>query len=101
MNIKKGDKVIVITGKEKGKEAQVLRALPKKGLVLLEGLNMKKKTQRSKRKGGKGQIVSKPHPLQSSNVMLIDPKTKKRTRTGVELKDGKKIRIAKKSGATI
>jgi large subunit ribosomal protein L24 len=101
MKVKKGDNVIVITGKDKGKQATVLRAFPASNKVILEGLNLKKKAQKSKKKGGKGQIVEKAMPMNASNVMLIDPKTKKRTRAGFEIKDGKKVRIARKSKVTI
>lgn len=101
MNIRKGDNVLVITGKDKGKESKVLRALPRENKVVVDGVNIKKKTERSKKKGGKGQIIEKALPISASNVMLLDPKSKKRTRIGSEVKNGKKVRIAKKSGVQI
>lgn len=101
MNIKKGDSVLVITGKDKGKESKVLRVLPQENRLVIDGVNIKKKTQRSKKSGGKGQIIEKAFPMHASNVMLLDPKSKKRTRVGSEIKGDKKIRIAKKSGAQI
>jgi len=97
MKIKKGDNVLVITGKDKGKESKVVRVLPRENKIVVDGINLKKKTERSKKKKGKGQIIEKALPIHVSNVMLLDPKTKKRTRIGSTLKDGKKIRIAKKS----
>src|SRR5687767_9423151 len=101
MKIRKGDNVLIITGKDKGKESKVVRVLPRENKVVVEGLNMKKKTERSKKKGGKGQIIEKAVPMHASNVMLLDPKSKKRTRLGSEMKGDKKVRIAKKSGAAI
>lgn len=101
MNIRKGDNVIVISGKDKGKEAKVVKVFPKELKLVLEGVNIKKKAQKARKSGQKGQIIEIAHPVNASNVMLIDPKSKKKTRVGYEVKDGKKIRIAKKSGAAI
>jgi large subunit ribosomal protein L24 len=101
MKIRKNDTVIVITGKDKGKEAKVVRALPKEGKVIVDGVNVKKKSQKARKSGAKGQIIDKPMPIDVSNVMLLDPKSKKRTRTGFDIKDGKKTRIARKSGSAI
>ncbi len=71
MNIKKGDKVKVMTGKDAGKTSTVLRAFPKKELVLLEGLNIKKRHQRARSSKEPGQIVERPHPVHVSNVQKI------------------------------
>jgi large subunit ribosomal protein L24 len=101
MKIRKGDKILVITGKDKGRESTVVRVLPKESKVVIDGVNIKKKTERSKKKAGKGQIIDKALPIHISNVMLIDPKSKKRTRAGFEIKAGKKTRIARKSGSAI
>jgi len=103
MKIKKGDNVVVTAGKDRGKTGKVVRALPKKEMVVVEGVNMKKKHQRASMKNPKGQIIDKTMPVHVSNVMLVDPKGGKRTRVGYqESADGKgKVRVAKKSGATL
>lgn len=80
MKIKKGDTIIVITGKDAGKTAKVTRAFPKLNKVLVEGVNVKKKHERARQKDKKGTIVSIEHPIHVSNVMHIDPKTGKGTR---------------------
>src|SRR4051812_25538183 len=72
MKIKSGDMIVVITGKDKGKTGKVLRAFPRDMKVLVEGINMKKKHQRSNKQDGKGQIIDKPHPLDVSNVRKSD-----------------------------
>ncbi len=100
MNIKKGDKVIVTTGKDKGKSGVVERAYPAMDKVLIGGINIKKVHQRPRRSGEKGQIVEKSAPVHVSNVMLVDGNGK-RTRVGKKVIDGKKVRIAKKSGNAI
>ncbi len=79
MKIKKGDKVIVITGKNKGTVGVVARAFPAEGRVIVEGVNIRKKHEKARRTG-KGQIVEKPMPIDASNVMLVDTKTGKGTR---------------------
>lgn len=101
MKIKKDDKVIVITGKDKGKTGKVLKAFPAENKVIVDGINMKKKTQKPTKSGQKGQIIEKVFPIEVSNVMLIDPKTNKRTRIGKKLVGDKYVRIAKKSGTTL
>jgi len=101
MKIKVGDSVIVIAGKDRNKIGKVLRVVKKSGRVVVEGINkvvrhMKKTKQRA------GQKVTFEAPLHASNVMLLDPKTKKATRVGYKIsKDGKKERIAKKSQTII
>ena len=101
MKIKTGDNVVVIAGKDRNKTGKVMRVLEKSGRVVVEGLNtvtrhVKKTAQK------KGQKVSFEAPLSASNVMLIDPKTKKATRIGYRVsKDGKKERIAKNSNTVI
>ncbi len=72
MNIKKGDKVIVITGKDKGKKAQVIKAFPKMDKVLVEGINLLKKHQRARKQGEKGKVVEVAHPIHVSNVKKAD-----------------------------
>jgi large subunit ribosomal protein L24 len=77
MHVKKGDNVIVITGKDKGKSGTVERAFPKKGLILVSGVNVVKRHQRSRTQDGKGQIVDKPMPIDASNVKLGSAPAKK------------------------
>ncbi|MCG7418974.1 50S ribosomal protein L24 [Macrococcus epidermidis] len=101
MHIKKGDKVIVITGKDKGKTGTVIEALPKKDRVVVEGVNIAKKHQKPTQMNPEGGIVEFEAAIHVSNVMLIDPKTNKPTRVGTKIEDGKKVRVAKKSGEII
>jgi large subunit ribosomal protein L24 len=98
MNIKKGDNVIIVSGKDRGKTGKVTRAIPKDGKIVVEGLNMFKRRQRPKSEGQKGQMVEVAMPIQISNVMLVCPKTGKRTRIGSKEKGGKFVRVSKKSG---
>lgn len=97
MAIKKGDKVRVIAGSDRGSEGTVEKVLVKEGKVLVGGINMKKKHMRA-RAGMPGQILEIATPLDVSNVQLIDPKTKKPTRVSYKVMNGKKVRIAQKSG---
>lgn len=101
MHIKKGDKVIVITGKDKGKTGTVIEAFPKKDRVVVEGVNIVKKHQKPTQMNPEGGIVEFEAAIHVSNVMLIDPKTNKPTRVGTKIEDGKKVRVAKKSGEII
>ena len=101
MKIKKGDKVIVISGKDKGKSGKVLRALPKLERVIVEGVNIAKRHQKGKRRGEAGQIIDKTMPVHISNVALTDPKSGKPTRIGIKKDGGTRVRIAKKSGTVI
>lgn len=98
MHVKKGDKVQVMTGKDKGKQGVVLTAMPKKDRVIVEGVNMIKKHSKPSQLNPQGGIVEKEAPIHVSNVMLIDPKTGNPTRVGFTVVDGKKVRIAKKIG---
>lgn len=102
MHVKKGDSVIVITGKDKGKKGRVLAAYPKKDRVLVEGINLIKKHSRPSQANPQGGIVTQEAPIHVSNVSLIDPKSGKPTRIGYKVLDnGKKVRVAKKSGEVI
>ncbi len=101
MYIKKGDKVVVISGHDKGKEGIVQRAFPKLEKVIVEGVNVKKKHRKPTQQVPEGSIVEIYAPIHVSNVALIDPKTKKPTRVGFEVVKGKKVRVAKKSGEVI
>ncbi|MBI5628829.1 MAG: 50S ribosomal protein L24 [Candidatus Rokubacteria bacterium] len=101
-HVRKGDMVVVVAGKERGKRGKVLRVLPAEGRVLVERLNMMKKHQRPTQRLRQGGIIEREAPLHLSNVMLVDPRTDTPTRVGVRLlTDGKKARIAKKSGEII
>ena len=101
MNIKKGDNIIVIAGKDRGKKGHVLRVFPKKCMIVVEGVNMRKRHKKAKKTREKGQIIEMAVPLHVSNVALLDPKTGKPTRIGAKLVNGKKVRVAKKSGTPI
>ena len=101
MKIKKGDNVIVLAGKNKGKKAKVLRALPKENKVIVEGVNVVKKHQKSSKSGKKGETVEKTLPIHVSNVALLDPKSGKATRVTYKKEGDKKIRVAQKSGQKI
>lgn len=102
MHVKKGDTVIVIAGKDKGKKGRVLAAYPKKERVLVEGINLVKKHTRPSQANPQGGIVTQEAPIHVSNVSLIDPKSGKPTRIGYKvLENGKKVRVAKKSGEII
>ena len=98
--LKTGDKVVVVAGSNKGKEGKIAKILDSK--VIVEGVNMVKKHLKPKNNNGTGEIVEVEAPIHASNVMLVDPKTKKPTKVRVE-KDskGKKIRISKKSNEKI
>ena len=100
MKLKTGDKVVVISGANKGKEGKITKVLDDK--VIVEGVNVCKKHLKPKNNNGTGEIVEIEAPIHVSNVMLVDPKTKKPTKVRVE-KDskGKKIRISKKSNEKI
>lgn len=101
MKIKKDDKVIVISGKDKGKLGSVVKALPKENKVIVSGLNVRKVHMKARRGGEKGQVIEKNMPIHISNVSLIDPKTNKPTRVGKKMVDGKKVRVTRKSGSNI
>ena len=101
MKIKKGDTVLVITGKYKGRKGKVIQAHPKMRKVTVEGINLVKKHQRPRREGEKGQIVEIPKPIDVSNVKLICPKCGKATRVGYRIIEGIKYRICKKCNQEI
>ncbi len=101
MHVKKGDKVMVISGKDKGKQGTILEAYPKKDRVLVEGINLVKKHAKPSQDNPQGGILNQEAPVHVSNVMPIDPKTGEPTRVGYEVKDGKKVRVAKKSGQSL
>lgn len=99
--IRKGDKIIVLTGRDKGKTGEVVRVNPKAGNALVQGLNMVKRHQRQSQTQEAG-IISKEAPIDLSNLAIADPKDGKPTRVGFSVTaEGKKIRIAKRSGESI
>jgi large subunit ribosomal protein L24 len=101
MHVKKGDKVMVISGKDKGKQGVVLASYPKKDRVLVEGVNVVKKHSKPSQVNPQGGILSQEAPIHVSNVMPLDPKSGEPTRVGYKVVDGKKVRVAKKSGETL
>ncbi|MBI4118107.1 MAG: 50S ribosomal protein L24 [Parcubacteria group bacterium] len=101
MRLKKGDNVIVISGKDRGKTGKITHAFPIDERVIVEGVNIRKKHRRSKQSRQKGQIVEFASPIHASNVMFVDPKTGKRTRLGAKVEGGKKVRVAKKSNTAV
>ena len=101
MNLKKGDKVIVIAGRDKGKSGVIQKVIPELNRVVVEGVNVRKKHQKPTQANPEGSIVEIYVPIDASNVMLEDPKTKKPTRIGHKEVKGKKVRFAKKSGTVL
>ncbi len=102
LRIKKNDKVMVMTGKDKGKTGRVLHVFPEQEKVLVEKINLAKKSRRKTQQDQQGGFVEIEVPIHISNVMLVDKKTNQPTRFGVKvLKDGTKVRVSKKSGEVI
>lgn len=101
MHVKKGDKVMVISGKDKGKTGVILASFPKKNRVLVEGVNIVKKHSKPSQMNPQGGIINQEAPIHVSNVMPIDPKTGEPTRVGVKVENGNKVRYAKKSGEVL
>jgi large subunit ribosomal protein L24 len=105
--VKTGDEVIVVGGKDRGKRGKVLRVEPKSDRVYVEGLNIVKRHQRPRQVAGAqraeqvGGVIEKEGPIHLSNVMLIDPKDGNPTRIGIEIENGKRYRVAKRSGTRI
>jgi large subunit ribosomal protein L24 len=95
MHVKKGDKVMVISGKDKGKSGVILASFPKNSRVLVEGVNIVKKHSKPSQMNPQGGIFSQEAPIHVSNVMPIDPKTGEPTRVGMKVVDGKRVRVAK------
>ena len=101
LKIKKGDRVIVITGKDKGKTGKVTKVLVQENKVIVSGINVAKRHTKPSQESAGG-IISKEMPIQISNVAYVDPKTNKPTRLGIKIdKDGRKVRVAKKSGEVV
>jgi large subunit ribosomal protein L24 len=101
MKIKKGDNVLIIKGKDRGKQGKILDVFPREGKLVVEGANLRKKHAKPKRSGEKGQTVQIPAKLPVSNVKLICPKCGKPTRVGHKLIENKKYRICIKCGVEI
>ena len=101
MHVKKGDQILVLSGKDKGRKGKVMESFPTEGKVLVEGINIVKKHTKSKQRV-QGGVQEQPAPIQSSNLMVICPACKAPTRVGQkELKDGSKVRACKKCDENI
>lgn len=101
INIKKGDNVLVLTGKEKGKSGKVIETNPKDGLVIVENINIVTKHKKPRSQQDKGGIIKKPAPVKVSNLMVICPVCGKATRVSHKEVNGKNVRICKKCGASL
>lgn len=101
MTVKKGDNVVVIAGKDKGKSGKVTEVSPKSNRVLVDGVNIVTKHQKARRQDEKSQIVKKNAPIDASNVMVVCPSCGKATRVAHKVVDGKKVRVCKKCSASL
>ncbi len=101
MNLKKGDSVMIMSGKDRKKTGVILNASPDGNTVVVEAINMFKKRSRPKKQGEKGQTVLVPRPLAASRVMLVCPSCKKPTRVGRRIEGGRSIRYCKKCKSSI
>jgi large subunit ribosomal protein L24 len=103
VRVKKGDQVVVVSGKDKGKRGRVIRVSPAESKVLVEGVNMiKRHTRPIPQRNIKGGIVEREAPVHLSNVMVLDPETDRPSRVGVKvLDDGRRVRVSKRSGAIL
>ena len=101
MKIKKGDQVLIISGKYRGKKGKVIRVLPKAGKIVVEKINLVKKHVRPKKSGEKGQVVEMPHPFEASIAKVICSNCKEATRIGFIIKDKNKNRACRKCGQEI
>lgn len=98
--IRKGDSVVVLAGKDKGRTGEVIKVMPKDDQAVVRGINLVKRHQRQTQTQESG-IISKEAPIHLSNLAIADPKDGKPTRVGFRIEDGKKVRVAKRSGALI
>lgn len=98
--IRKGDKVVILTGKDKGRSGEVLQVMPKEDRAVVRGINLVKRHQRQSASQEAG-IITKEAPIHLSNIAIADPKDGKPTRVGFKIDGDKKVRVAKRSGATI
>jgi large subunit ribosomal protein L24 len=102
MKIKKGDRVVVLKGKDRGKEGTVMRVLPTEGKVIVDGVNVAKKHQKPTKSTMQGGIIDKDMPIDASNVAIVSPKDGKATRVGYKIEDdGTKVRICKRTGVQL
>jgi large subunit ribosomal protein L24 len=101
MKIKKGDRVVVLSGKDKGKHGEVTKAMPKDGKVIVSGVNIAVRHRKASQANPQGGLERAEAPLHVSKVALEDPKTGKATRVRFEQRDGKKVRVAARSGELI
>ena len=101
MNFVKGDKVIVISGRDKGKTGTIQKVDPRSNRVVVENVNVRKKHKKPTQQNPEGSILEIYAPIDASNVMLVDPKTKKPTRIKHDVVKGKKVRVAKASGTQL
>jgi len=98
--LKKGDKVVVLSGKDKGKKGDITQVSPKDGKAVVSGVNVAIRHQRQSQ-ASQGGRIAKEMPIDLSNLALVDPKSGEATRVGFRIEDGKKVRYAKKSGEVI
>ena len=101
MKIKKGDRVVILSGKDKGKHGEVTKSMPKEGKVIVSGVNVAARHRKPSQANPQGGIERREAPLHASKVALEDPKTGKPTRVRFEERDGRKVRVAVKSGELI
>ena len=101
MNVKKNDTVVVLSGKDKGKQGKVLSVNPEAGKVVVEGVSVATRHQKARRQGEEGGIVKKETPIYACKVMTVCPKCNKPTRVAHKIVDGKKVRVCKHCGAEI
>jgi large subunit ribosomal protein L24 len=101
LKIKKGDRVVVLSGKDKGKEGVVMRALPTEGKVVVEGVNTAKRHRKARTATETGGIIDIDKPIPVSNVAVISPSDGKPTRVGYKVADGKKVRVCKRTGVEL
>jgi len=101
-DIKKGDRVVVLSGRDRGKRGEVLKVMAREARVVVQGVMMVKKHEKPSPRTGGGGIVSKEAPIHISNVALIDPETDRPTRVGRQVRDdGRKVRVARRSGTVL
>ena len=101
LHVKSGDTVVVLSGKDKGKQGKILSASPKKGTVIVEGVAITAHHQKPRKQGETGGIVERETPIRACKVMRVCPKCDKGTRVAYKVTDGKKVRVCKKCGAEL
>ncbi len=102
MNIRKNDKVVVLSGRDKGKQGEVLRAMPKEGKVVVQGVSVATKHQKARKQGEESSIIKVETPIYACKVMVVCPKCSKPTRVAHKATaDGKKVRVCKHCGAEL